>query len=168
MLVFRPDRFLRGGDHTPFNELGIAAVRFTELGENYDRQHQDVRKEGERAFGDVAEFVDPKYVAGVTRLAATAILHLASAPSAPTNARIVAKELGHATELRWDPAPESDVAGYEVVWRDTTSGTWQHVQDVGNTDTITLEAHKDEHFFGVRSYDVDGFRSQPTFCGVER
>jgi hypothetical protein len=168
MLVFRPDRFLRGGDHTPFNELGIAAVRFTELGENYDRQHQDVRTEGERAFGDVPEFVDPQYVAGVTRLGATAILHLASAPSAPTNARIVAKELGHPTQLRWIRAPEADVAGYEVVWRATTEGTWQHAQDVGNVDTITLDAHKDEHFFGVRSYDSDGHRSQVTFCGVER
>lgn len=168
MLVFRPDRFLRGGDHTPFNELGIAAVRFTELGENYDRQHQDVRTEGDRVFGDVPEFVDPQYVAGVTRLAAIAILHLASAPSAPTNARIVAKELGHTTELRWDPAPEPDVAGYEVVWRETTAGEWQHVQDVGNTDTLTMDPHKDEHLFGVRSYDQEGFRSQVSFCGVER
>ena len=168
MLVFRPDRFLRGGDHTPFNELGIAAVRFTELGENYDRQHQDVRTEGDRAFGDVPELVDPQYVAGVTRLAATAILHLASAPSAPTDARIVAKELGHATELRWTPAPEADVAGYEVVWRATTAGEWEHVQDVGKAGSVTLAAHKDEHFFGVRSYDEEGFRSQVAFCGVER
>lgn len=167
-LVFRPDRFLRGGDHTPFNELGIAAVRFTEFGENYDRQHQDVRRQGDRDYGDVPEFVDPQYVAGVTGLAAIAILHLANAPSAPTDARIVALELGHDTALRWTAAPESDVAGYEVVWRATTAALWEHVQDVGNTTTVTLTAHKDEHLFGVRSYDADGYRSAVAFCGVER
>lgn len=167
-LVFRPDRFLRGGDHTPFNELGIAAVRFTEFGENYDRQHQDPRREGEREFGDTAEFVDPQYVAGVTGLAAIALIHLANAPSSPGNPRIVALELQHDTVLRWTAAPEPDVAGYEVVWRETTAPRWEHVQDVGAATTITLPWAKDEHFFGVRSYDADGYRSEVAFCGVER
>ena len=167
-LVFRPDRFLRGGDHTAFNELGIAAVRFTEFGENYDRQHQDPRSEDGHEFGDVPQFVDADYVAGVTRLAAIAILHLANAPAAPKHARIVALALGHDTALRWSPAPDQDVAGYEVVWRATTSGLWEHVQDVGAVTSVTLPWHKDEHLFGIRSYDADGYRSEVAFCDVER
>jgi Zn-dependent M28 family amino/carboxypeptidase len=168
MLVFRPDRFARGGDHTPFNELGYAAVRFTELGENYDRQHQDPRIEGDREYGDVPELVDPRYVAGVTALVATSLIHLANAPSSPGAARIVVAELGHTTVLQWDAAPEPDVAGYEVLWRTTTQSLWTHVQDVGDATTIELGAHKDEHFFGVRSYDADGYRSPVVFCGLER
>lgn len=168
MLVFRPDRFARGGDHTPFNELGYAAVRFTELGEDYDRQHQDLRVEGEREFGDVAELVDPRYVAGVTALVATSLIHLANAPSSPGAPRVVVAELGHTTVLQWDAAPEPDVAGYEVLWRTTTESMWSQVEDVGNTTTAELAAHKDEHFFGVRSYDADGYRSPVVFCGLER
>lgn len=168
MLVFRPDRFARGGDHTPFNELGWAAVRFTELGENYDRQHQDPRTEGDRELGDMPELVDPHYVAGVTELVATALIHLANAPSVPGAPRVVVAELGHTTSLRWDAAPEPDVAGYEVLWRSTTDSMWTHVQDVGAATTAELSAHKDEHFFGVRSYDADGYRSPVGFCGLER
>jgi Zn-dependent M28 family amino/carboxypeptidase len=167
-LIFRPDRFLRGGDHTAFAEQGFAAVRFTEFGEDYDRQHQDVRSEGERHFGDTAEHVDPHYLAELTRLVAATLVHLADAPSAPAAARIVATELTVDTTLRWSAAPEPDVAGYEVVWRATTDADWQHVRDVGMDTTVRLPVAKDEWLFGVRSYDREGFRSEVAFCGLER
>lgn len=162
-MVFRPDRFLRGGDHTPFNELGFPAVRFTEVYDVYDRQHQDVRTEGDRRFGDVAEFVDAAYLADVTRLNAIALAHMANAPSVPTNARIIVAELTNDTTLRWDASPEPDVAGYEIVWRDTVSRVWQHVRDVGNNTEGTVPRTKDNSTFGVRAYDRDGYRSPVAF-----
>lgn len=167
-LVFRHDRFLRGGDHTAFNEHGFAAVRFTEIGEHYDRQHQDLRTEGDRTYGDRPEHVDETYLAGVARLNLAALVHLANAPSAPPRATILATELTVDTTLRWAPAPEPDVAGYEVVWRATTDATWQHARDVGKTTEVTLPLHKDDWYFGVRSYDADGYRSPVRFPDVQR
>jgi uncharacterized protein (TIGR01244 family) len=162
-MVFRPDRFLRGGDHTPFNELGFPAVRFTEVYDVYDRQHQDVREENGTRFGDVAEFVDAAYLADVTRLNAIALAHMANAPSVPFNARIIVAELTNDTTLRWDASPEADVAGYEIVWRDTVSHVWQHMRDVGNNTEGTVPRTKDNSTFGVRAYDRDGFRSPVAF-----
>ena len=163
MLIYRPDRFLRGGDHTGFNEVGFAAVRFTEVFENYDRQHQDVRTEGERSYGDLTEHVDGGYLADVARLNAATIVHLANAPSEPPNARIIVAGLSIDTTLRWDESPEPDVAGYEVVWRETTAPRWQHVKDVGNVTEATLPLSKDNWYFGVRAYDRDGYRSPIVF-----
>jgi len=162
-LIFRPDRFLRGGDHTGFNEAGFAAVRMTEVYENYDHQHQDVRTEDGKQFGDLIEFIDAGYIADVARLNAAGIVHLASAPSAPPNARIIIAELTNDTTLRWNASPESDVAGYEIVWRDTTSPVWQHTQDIGNSTEGTVDLSKDNWFFGVRAYDHDGYRSMVSF-----
>lgn len=163
MLIFRPDRFLRGGDHTPFNRLGVPAVRFTVVEENYDRQHQNIRTEGDVQFGDLPEFVDGKYLAGVAKLNAAAIMHLASAPSAPGSARLITEKLTPDTTLRWVPSPEPDVAGYEIVWRETISPVWTHSKNVGNATEITVPVSKDNHFFGVRSYDNDGYRSPVAF-----
>ena len=163
MLIFRPDRFLRGGDHTGFNEAGYPAVRMTEVFENYDHQHQDVRIEDERQFGDLPEFVDVEYLSDVARLNAASIVNLANAPSTPTNARIIVAQLTTNTTLRWDRSPEPDVAGYEIVWRETTSPVWQHTKDVGDVGETTLELSKDNWFFGVRSYDREGFRSPVAF-----
>lgn len=162
-MVFRPDRFLRGGDHTPFNELGFPAVRFTEVYDSYDRQHQDVRVENGTQFGDLARFVDEAYLADVTRLNAVALVHMANAPSIPSNARIITAALTNDTTLRWDASPEPDVAGYEIVWRDTVSHVWQHTQDVGNNTQGTVPRTKDNSTFGVRSYDRDGYRSPVAF-----
>jgi hypothetical protein len=158
-LVFRHDRFLRGGDHTAFNASGFPAVRFCELDEDYTRQHQDVRA----GFGDLAQFVDAKYLGGVARINAAALAHLANAPSSPPNARIVTAELANDTTLRWDASPEPDVAGYEVVWRDTISPRWDHSKDVGNATEATLPLSKDDVFFGLRAYDRDGYRSPVAF-----
>lgn len=158
VLIHRPDRFLRGGDHTPFNEQGFPAVRFCEVYEEYARQHQDVRVEGGVQYGDLPEYVDAAYLGDVARLNAAAIVHLANAPSPPA-VRIITAELTHDTTLRWEPSPEPDVAGYEVVWRDGDSGEWQHVRDVGRATEATIDLSKDNHFFGVRAYDREGYRS---------
>ncbi len=168
MLVMRPDRFLRGGDHTPFDELGIPSIRFTEVHESYERQHQDIRTEGGIRFGDVAKHVDAEYLAEVTKLNAATLIHLANAPSVPINARILIAGLTNDTTLRWDACPEPDVAGYEIVWRETTSSVWQHAQDVGNTTEGTVDLSKDNYFFGVRAYDNDGYRSPVAFPGAAR
>lgn len=158
-LIYRPDRFLRGGDHTPFNEMGFPAVRFCETYENYDHQHQDVRTEDGVQFGDLPEFVDEEYLANVTRLNALTLVHLANAPSAPGDTRVIIAELTNVTTLRWAPSPQSDVAGYEIVWRETTSPQWESSLDVGNATEGTVELSKDNYFFGVRAYDHDGHRS---------
>lgn len=162
-LVFRPDRFLRGGDHTPFNELGFAGVRFCEVHEDYTQQHQDVRVENGVRYGDLAEYVDAGYLADVTRLNAVTLVHIANAPSTPTSARIIVANLDTDTTLRWDASPEPDVAGYEIVWRETTSPVWEESQDVGNATEGSVDLSKDNWIFGVRSYDRDGYRSPVAF-----
>jgi hypothetical protein len=168
MLIFRLDRFLRGGDHSSFNEAGFAAVRFSEVHEDYRRQHQYVREEtddrGETVLmGDLPQFVDADYLTNVARLNAAALVHLANAPSTPTNARIITAKLEYTTTLRWDKSPEPDTAGYEILWRETTSPTWQHTRDVGNITEATIDESKDNYFFGVRAYDKDGYRSPSAF-----
>lgn len=162
-LIFRPDRFLRGGDHTPFNELGYAGVRFCEVYEDYTQQHQDVRNENGIAYGDLPEHVDAGYLADVTRLNAVVLTHIANAPSVPTNARVIVAELTNDTTLRWDTSPEPDVAGYEIVWRETTSPVWQDFKDVGDATEGTVDLSKDNWIFGVRAYDRDGYRSPVAF-----
>jgi Zn-dependent M28 family amino/carboxypeptidase len=172
-VTYRLDRFLRGGDHTPFSEAGFPAVRFTAPREDYARQHQDVRtvvgNDGEPIrYGDTPEFVDAGYIADVARLNATVLVHLASAPSPPTSVRMLTAELTTNTTLRWTASPEPDTAGYEVVWRATTSPTWDHARDIGNTQEATIDLSKDDWFFGVRAYDRDGYRSPVVFAGAAR
>ncbi|TVQ33714.1 MAG: M20/M25/M40 family metallo-hydrolase [Phycisphaeraceae bacterium] len=173
-LIFRNDRFLRGGDHTGFLEAGFpAAVRFTVMHEDYNRQHQFVEEKRDASgemtkFGDRAEFVEAAYLADVTRLNGAALAHLASAPRAPGSARIITAELTNDTTLRWEACPEPDVAGYEVVWRETTSAMWTHSQDVGDATEATLPLSKDNWLFGVRAYNGRGFRSQVSFPTAAR
>lgn len=162
-IIYRTDRFLRGGDHTAFNEQGFAAVRFSEVEEQYDRQHQDIIIRDGKPYGDVAEFVDPDYLADVTALNGAALYSLANAPSAPANARLITAGLRNDTTLRWEASPQLDVAGYEVVYRDTTAPLWEHVIDVGNVTEFTLDLSKDNYFFGVRAYDAAGHRSLVSF-----
>ncbi len=163
LLVYRRDRFLRSGDHTPFNELGVPAVRFTVVDEHYDRQHQNVRVEGGKQYGDLPRFVDENYLQGVARLNAAALAHLANAPSAPPSPRIVTSGLSEQTALQWSRSPEPDVAGYEVVWRETTSPAWQYTRNVGPVTEITLDLNKDNWIFGIRAYDRQGYRSPVAF-----
>ncbi len=165
MLILRRDRLLRGGDHTAFHARGFAAVRFTEVFENYDRQHQDPRVEGGTVFGDHARFVDSAYLANVARVNAAAAIHLANGPATPKRARVVAAVLESGTTIRWERGSDHDLAGYEVVVRDTTRADWDDVYDAGDATELRLPLSKDNYFFGVRAYDRDGFRSQVAFAG---
>lgn len=170
-LIFRSDRFLRGGDHSSFLDNGFPAVRFTAPHEEYSRQHQNVKTEtlpdgSSKHFGDTAEFVDFQYLADVARLNAATIIHLANAPSTPANVRVITAELTNSTTLRWTANPEPDNAGYEVVWRDTTAADWQESKPVGNVTEITLPLSKDDLFFGVRAIDNEGYRSPVGFAAA--
>ncbi|MFT3685417.1 MAG: M28 family metallopeptidase [Phycisphaerales bacterium] len=168
ILVFRQDRFLRGGDHSAFNESGFPAVRFTVPGEDYTRQHANVTEKDGKPYGDVPSFVDGKYIAAVAELNAATLMHLANAPSPPPRARIDAKELSTDTVLKWDASPEPDVAGYEVLIRDTTESDWREVVRVGNVTEFRTPVSKDNVFFAVRAYDKDGWMSPAAFCWAER
>lgn len=157
-LVLRPDRVLRGGDHLAFSDAGIPAIRFVASGEDYTRQHQDVRVENGIAYGDTPEHVSAAYLAGVARTNAAVLVHLADAPDPPGDARVVA-ELSTDSHLRWTASPSPDVTGYEVVWRETTSATWSHALDVGRATEARVPVSKDDFLLGVRSYDARGYRS---------
>jgi Peptidase family M28 len=159
MLVFRHDRYLRGGDHFSFNEQGFAAVRFTEFRENYNHQHQNVRTENGIEYGDLPKFVDYDYTANVARLNAAALASLASAPAPPANVRLLTKELQNDSTLAWDASPGGLATGYEVLWRDTTDADWQQVKTVGNVTKATLPLSKDNVVFAVRALDAKGHRS---------
>jgi hypothetical protein len=165
-LVFRLDRYLRGGDHSAFNEQGFAGVRFTEYRENYTRQHQNVRTENGVEYGDLAKFVDFDYVAKVARLNAAALASLASAPAPPGKVRLQAKELENDSTLTWEAVPRA--AGYEVLWRDTTSPTWHHSERIANGTRATLKLSKDNVIFAVRSVDAAGHKSLAVVPQPER
>jgi hypothetical protein len=159
MLVFRPDRYLRGGDHSSFNREGFAAVRFTEYRENFNHQHQNVRMENGIEYGDLVKFVDFEYVARVARLNAATLAALAAAPAAPTDVKIVTTNLDNDTTLEWRAS--EGATGYEVLWRSTTAPTWEHAQSVGDTTTTTLKISKDNVIFAVRAVDKVGHKSLP-------
>lgn len=163
-MIYRRDRYLRGGDHIPFLERGFASVRITEADEDYNHQHQNVRTENGVFYGDTPEFVDFGYVANVTRVNLVALASLALAPAAPKNVGIVTSRLTNDTDLKWDPNLDIDLAGYEIVWRDTSSPEWTNSLFVGNVTTYTIkQKSKDNFFFGVRAVDKDGNRSLITF-----
>ena len=164
MLVYRRDRYGRGGDHIPFLERGYPAVRFTEVNEDFRHQHQNVRIENGVQFGDLPEFVDFPYVANVARVNAASLAALALAPERPKGVTILSTRLSHDTDLRWDANKEPDLAGYEIVWRDTTSPVWTNSRAVGNVTAFTMKGmSKDNYFFGVRAVDKDGNRSPVTY-----
>ncbi|HET9711533.1 MAG TPA: M28 family metallopeptidase, partial [Pyrinomonadaceae bacterium] len=164
MLIYRRDRYGRGGDHIPFLERGYPAVRFTEVNEEFRHQHQNVRVENGVQFGDLPEFVDFAYVANVARVNAASLAALALAPSRPTGVVILTARLSNDTDLHWDPNKEPDLAGYEIVWRDTTSAVWTNSKPVGNVTSFTMKGmSKDNYFFGVRAIDRDGNRSVVTY-----
>jgi Zn-dependent M28 family amino/carboxypeptidase len=164
MMVYRRDRYLRGGDHIPFLERGFAAVRFTEPNENYNHQHQNVRVENGIRYGDLPEFVDFAYIANVARVNAASLAQLALAPARPKNVVVLTARLTNDTDLQWDANKESDLAGYEIVWRDTTSPVWTNSRAIGNVTKFTMKGmSKDNYFFGVRAVDKQGNKSPVTF-----
>lgn len=159
-LIYRRDRYLRGGDHIPFLERGYAAVRFTEPHEDYDHQHQNVRTEDGKFYGDTPEYIDFGYIANVTRVNIASLATLALAPAAPRDAGIGITRLTNDTDLKWSASTASDLAGYEIVWRETTAPFWTDSRFVGNVTSYTMEdMSKDNFFFGIRAVDKDGNRS---------
>jgi hypothetical protein len=168
MLVFRLDRYLRGGDHISFSQQGFAAVRFTEYREDYHHQHQNVRTENGIEYGDVPKFVNFDYVANVARLNAATLASLASGPAPPARVRLVTKELENDSTLTWEASPGDHANSYEVLWRATTSAEWEHSQSVGNATRTTLPLSKDNVIFAVRAIDKEGHRSPPVVPTPER
>lgn len=158
-MIYRRDRYGRGGDHIPFLERGFPAVRVTEVDEDYTHQHQNVRTDNGKFFGDTPEFVDFQYTANVTRVNLIALASLASAPARPKNVGIVTG-LNNDTDLKWDANTDADIAGYDVVWRDTTAAEWTNTKFVGNVTNYTARnMSKDNYFFGIRAVDKAGNRS---------
>lgn len=164
MMVYRRDRYLRGGDHIPFLERGFAAVRFTEPNEDYRHQHQNVRSENGVQYGDLPQFDDFSYIANVARVNAASLAMLALAPARPKNTGLVTTRLANDTDLKWDANKETDLAGYEIVWRETTSPVWTNARGVGNVTSFTMKGmSKDNYFFGVRAVDKQGNKSPVSF-----
>lgn len=164
MMVYRRDRYLRGGDHIPFLERGFPALRFTEPNEDYKHQHQNVRVENGVQYGDLPQFVDFAFIAQVARVNAASLASLARAPAVPKSVGIVTTRLTNDTDLKWAANTEDDLAGYEIVWRETTSPMWTNARFVGAVTSYTMKGmSKDNYFFGVRAVDREGHRSPVGF-----
>ncbi|HBI71137.1 MAG TPA: aminopeptidase [Massilia sp.] len=162
-VIQRHDRYLRGGDHMPFLEQGYAALRFTEPNEDFSHQHQNLRTENGKVYGDLIEFVDFDYTAKVAKVNAAALASLALAPSAPKDVKVRTDKLVNDSTLVWAANPEPDVAGYRIVWRDTTAAQWEGSQYVGNVTEATVKLSKDNVFFGVQAIDKEGNVSPATY-----
>ncbi len=163
-IIYRRDRYLRGGDHIPFLERGFSAVRFTEPHEDYTHQHQNVRIEEGVQFGDLPEYVDFGYIANVTKINVASFASLALAPAKPKNVGIDTTRLTNDTDLKWDASTDADLAGYEIVWRKTTEALWTNSLSVGNNTKYTMkDMSKDNFFFGVRAVDKAGNKSPVVF-----
>jgi Zn-dependent M28 family amino/carboxypeptidase len=166
LLIFRLDRYLRGGDHYSFNQQGFAAVRFTEYREDFNHQHQNIRTENGIEYGDLPKFVNFEYTAAVARLNAATLAALASAPALPANVRLDTSKLDNDSAIAWEPAPRA--TSYEIVWRATSAPDWEHAQSVGNDTRATLKLSKDNVIFAVRAVDNEGHRSLPVVPVPER
>ncbi|MPZ86110.1 MAG: M20/M25/M40 family metallo-hydrolase [Actinophytocola sp.] len=162
-VIYRRDRYLRGGDHISFLERGYPAARFTEPNENFAHQHQDVRVEDGKQFGDLIEFCDFAFVTRVAKVNAAALWSLATAPGAPKGTHILTANLTNDTDLVWERGTEPDIAGYEVVWRETTAAEWTHAIPVGDVTATSVDMSKDNVFFGVRAVDRAGRRGPVAF-----
>jgi Zn-dependent M28 family amino/carboxypeptidase len=164
-MIYRLDRFGRGGHHRPFNDAGFPAVRIMETHENYIRQHQDIRVEEGIEYGDVVEWVDFQYAAKMTALNAAVLASLAWAPPAPENVRIRGANRP-STTLSWEVGGAPNLAGYKVYWRDTTAPQWQHFRWAGRAESLTLEnVIIDNYLFGVAAVGKNGNESPVVFPG---
>ena len=161
--VWRRDRYLRGSDHIPFLQQGYPALRFTEPAENFAHEHQDVRVENGVQFGDMIEFCDFPYIARVARVNLATIWSLSQAPGTPTGVRIDTTQLTNQSTLTWQRGAEPDLAGYEVLWRETTAPDWTNVIGVGDVTSVTIDLAKDNVMFGVRAVDAAGHHSPVAF-----
>ena len=162
-LVYRNDRFGRGGDHTPFCKLGYTAVRITEFNENYDRTHKIIEEKNGIHYGDTPEYVDYEYVRKNAGINLATLANLASAPFAPKNVRISIEGLSNSTSLSWEEATKGKKpAGYYILVRETYQAMWERKVFVQAT-SITLPYSKDNYFFAVQSVDADGHESEIIF-----
>ncbi len=163
MMIYRLDRFGRGGHHRPFNEAGFPAVRIMETNENYTQQHQDLRIENGIEYGDTIEHVNFDYAAKLTALNAVTLASMAWAPAPPAQVSI-AGQVSPDTTLSWQKVPGA--AHYRLHWRLTTSPTWDYSRDVGDVESFTLKNIViDNYFFGVSSIAADGTQSPVVFPG---
>ena len=170
-VIWRRDRYLRGSDHLSFQSQGYPAARFTEPRENFNHEHQDVQVVDGVQFGDLPQFVDFNYIARVAKVNGAALWALATNPSTPKNLQIhTTPPAGfpgtNLTALNWDANPEPDLAGYEVVMRETTAANWTSAIGVGNVTSVTLNISKDNVQFGLRAIDKAGHRSPAAFPQV--
>lgn len=163
MMIYRLDRFGRGGHHRPFNDLGFAGIRIMETHENYNRQHQDIRVENGIEYGDVIEGVDFPYCAKLTAVNAINLAALAWAPPAPSDVKI-GGAVQPSTKLAWDAVEDENLAGYKIYWRETTAPQWQFSRFVGKETAFTLENIVVDNFlFGVAALGKDGNESPVAF-----
>ena len=161
-LVYRNDRFLRGGDHTPFMQNGFTAIRFCEINENYNHQHQDVRKENNIKYGDLPEFMDFEYLRKITCANLATFSNLAWSPKAPTSVGIEIKELTNSSTLIWKAPEGKSVHGYNILIRETASSHWEKSFFV-KEEKATIPYSKDNYFFAIQSIDALGHASLPIF-----
>lgn len=167
VMVYRNDRFLRGGDHTPYVQRGFAAVRITEMNENYTRQHQDVRMENGILYGDLEEHIDYEYLRKNTGLNLVNLANLAKAPSMPDSVKMDVKKLSNSTYLYWKAPRSGKIKGYYVLVRETTSASWQKKIFTAETE-MRLPFSKDNYFFTVQSVNETGNESLPVVPGIGR
>ncbi len=167
MMIYRNDRFLRGGDHTAFVENGFAAVRITEMNENYTRQHQDIRVENAIHYGDVIEHIDFEYLRKNTSMNLANLANLAKAPAIPEEVKVDVKKLTNSTFLYWKAPSTASVKGYYVLIRETTSSVWQK-KIYTESLSITLPYTKDNYFFAVQAVNESGNESLPVIPAVGR
>jgi hypothetical protein len=160
VMIYRNDRFLRGGDHTSYVQQGYAAVRITEMNENYNHQHQDVRMENNIQYGDLPQYIDYEYLRKNTALNLANLANLAKAPSVPEEVKIEIKKLSNVTSLSWQKSKSKRENGYYVLIRETTSPVWEK-KIFTNQTQITLPYSKDNYFFAVQSVNDSGNESLP-------
>lgn len=163
LMIYRLDRFGRGGHHRPFNDVGYAGIRIMEAHENYVMQHQDIRIENGIAYGDVISGVDFAYAKKLTAVNAINLASLAWAPPAVKNLSIGGIVQASA-KFKWEKVNDPNVKGYKIYWRDTTSPIWQYERFVGDVDSHTLEGIViDNYFFGISTVGKNGFESPVVF-----
>jgi hypothetical protein len=160
MMIYRNDRFLRGGDHSPYVDTGYAAVRITEMNENFNRQHQDVRTEKGVVYGDLEEYIDYEYLRKNTALNLSNLANLAKSPGMPLEVKVEVRSLTNGTQLMWKAPAYGKVKGYYILMRETTSAVWQKKIFTTETD-VKLPYSKDNYFFAVQSVSEAGNESLP-------